>query len=87
MNEIKQLRIQQINNYMSSFYDLRDISVDDIEEGLKQILGEKPGVDFKINETTGKDDRINELKKIHIFFTYIDNDNLPKAGKISYIVG
>ena len=94
MNEIKMLRNKQINDFMSSFMDLKDVSVRDIEEGLKNILIETPGVEFEygveyqINEDTGGEDRIQELKKIHIFYTYIEEDaNIPKIGKMSYVVG
>jgi hypothetical protein len=92
--DIKILRTQQINNFMSSFDDLRSVDTLEIEEGLKKILGETPGVDFEygvdhlVNETTGKDDRNVELKKIHVLYSYIDDDDKkPKIGKISYIVG
>jgi hypothetical protein len=79
---------------MSSFIDLKDVTVKEIEEGLKNILQETPGVefeygvDYQLNEATGDEDRIEGLKKINIFYTYIDEDaNIPKIGKISYVVG
>lgn len=94
MNEIKALRTQQINDFMASFDDLRNVDTKQIEEGLKEILIETPGiqfeygVDFELNESTGDEDRIQNLKKIHILYTYMDNDTLtPKIGKISYVVG
>jgi len=94
MNEITLLRNQQINNFMSEFTNLKDVDVKDIQEGLRKILGETPGVDFEygvdfqLNEATGDEDRLEELKKIHIFYTYFDiEDNLPKVSKISYVVG
>ena len=93
MNEVKLLRTQQINNFMSSFDNLKDVSVDEIAEGLQKILIEKPGVefeygvDYQLNEATGDEDRIQELKKINIFYTYIEDDAThPKIGKISYVV-
>jgi hypothetical protein len=94
MNEIKALRTQQINDFMASFDNLKDVDVKQIEEGLKQILVETPGIqfeygiDYELNESTGDEDRIESLKKIHILYTYMDNDSLtPKIGKISYVVG
>jgi hypothetical protein len=94
MNEIKLLRTKQINDFMAGFDNLKEITVNEIEEGLKQILVETPGVefeygvDYQLNEATGDEDKIHELKKIHIFYTYIDEDvNLPRIGKMSYIVG
>ena len=92
--EVKLLRTQQINNFMAGFTNLKDVDVTEIEEGLQKILVEKPGVefeygvDYQLNEATGDEDRIQELKKINIFYTYIDEDiNRPKIGKISYVVG
>jgi len=94
MNDVKLLRTQQINNFMAQFDNLKDITVDQIEEGLRGILIETPAVDFEygveyqLNEATGDEDKIHELKKIHILYTYIDEDvNLPRIGKMSYIVG
>lgn len=94
MNEVKLLRNKQINDFMSTFDDLKNVNVKEIEEGLKEILIETPGIDFeygvdyKLNESTGEEDKIHELKKIHILYTYIeDNSVIPKIGKISYVVG
>jgi hypothetical protein len=94
MNEITLLRNKQINDFMSSFQDLKYVDVKEIQEGLRNIIGETPGVDFEygvdyqLNESTGEEDRIQDLKKINIFYTYIDdNVNQPKIGKISYVVG
>lgn len=94
MDEVKLLRNKQINDFMANFMDLNNVDVKEIQEGLKNILGETPGVDFEygvdlqLNEATGDEDRIEGLKKIHIYYTYIDADvNIPKVGKISYVVG
>lgn len=94
MNEITLLRNRQINDFMANFMDLNNVDVKDIQEGLRNILGETPGVDFEygvdlqLNESTGDEDRIEGLKKIHVYYTYIDEDvNIPKVGKISYVVG
>jgi hypothetical protein len=94
MNEVTLLRNKQINDFMASFMDLNNVDVKEIQEGLRNILGETPGVDFEygvdlqLNEATGDEDRIEGLKKIHIYYTYIDEDvNIPKVGKISYVVG
>lgn len=94
MDEIKALRTKQINDFMSQFDDLNNVDIDVLKEGLREILKETPGVDFeygvdfKLNESTSKEDRSNILKKINILYTYIDEDiNKPKIGKISYVVG
>lgn len=94
MDDIKNFKIKQINEFMASFDNLKDIDVDQIEEGLKGVLGEKPGIDFEygidylINENTGEEERKDELKKINIIYSYIDDVNTaPKIGRISYIVG
>jgi hypothetical protein len=93
MNEIVELRTRQINNFIASFDNLNDVNVKDIEEGLHSIIGEKPGIDFEygvdyiLNEATGEEDRKHELKKIHVLYSYIDDNGNPKIGKMSYIVG
>jgi len=93
INEIKTLRNKQINDFMSGFENLKEVTVDEIEEGLKNILTETPGiefeygVDYQLNEDTGEEDRFKELKKIHILYTYMESDSdIPKIGKISYVV-
>jgi len=93
IDDIKQLRTQQINNFISSLDNLKDVTVKEIEEGLLDILNEKPGVEFEygaehiLNEATKKDERIVELKKINILYSYFDSTGQPKLGKMSYIVG
>ncbi len=94
MDEVKLLRNQQINNFMASFDDLNNVTVDEIKEGLKNILQETPavdfeyGVDYQLNEATGDEDRIQGLKKIHILYSYFDDDEMkPKIGRMSYVVG
>ena len=92
MNEVKLLRTKQINDFMAGFEDLKNVNTDEIEEGLKQILMETPavdfeyGVDYQLNEATGDEDKIHGLKKIHILYSYVEDD-MPKIGKMSYIVG
>jgi hypothetical protein len=93
MTEVQQLRNQQINNFVSQFDDLKDLTVDEIKDGLRNILGETPavefeyGVDYLLNEATEKEERKHELKKINIFYSYFDLAGVPKISKLSYIVG
>lgn len=93
MNYITDLRTEQINNFMSEFDDLRCVSEREIVEGLKRIIGEEPAVDFEyksntaLNEATGAIKFDKELVKIHILYSYVDDGNIPKIGKKSYIVG
>ena len=62
MNEIKNLKEKQINDFIYDI-ELNDASTSQIKQGLKYILGEEPGVKFnytqelKVNETTGKKER------------------------------
>lgn len=92
-NEIVQLRNQQINNFVSQFDDLKNLTVDEIKNGLQAIIGETPavefeyGVDYILNEATEKEERKHELKKINIFYSYFDSTGVPKISKLSYIVG
>lgn len=91
-SEVKALRTKQINDFMSQFMDLNEIDTEIIEEGLRNILGEVPGIDFEyhseisLNETTGKDERRKKLSKIHIFYSFIDDSNHIVASKVSYLV-
>lgn len=94
MNDIKNLKTKQINEFMASFDDLKEVDVKEIEEGLHEILGEKPGIDFEygvdyeLNESSGEEERKHELKKINIIYTYIEDiSKPPHIGRISYIVG
>jgi len=91
-DNVKQIRTQQINEFMSQFDDLNGIDTQIIEEGLRRIIGEVPAVDFEygveypLNERTGEQERKKKLSKIHIYYSYIDENNDVKASKVSYLV-
>ena len=91
-DNVREVRTAQINNFMSQFDNLNDVDVHVIEEGLRGILGEAPGVDFEygvdisVNETSGKDERKKKLSKIHVYYSYVDIDDMVKASKVSYLV-
>lgn len=92
MNEIKNLKEKQINNFIYEI-DLNNITSTEIKQGLKSILGEEPGVKFNykqdtsINETTKKIERKEqELNSIEVFFTYIGDNNQPRFGSMKYII-
>lgn len=91
-SSVKELRTRQINDFMSQFLDLNDIDTSVIEEGLRTILGEVPGIDFEydvetpLNETTGLVERKRKLTKIHIYYSFIGDDNIVHASKVSYLV-
>jgi len=90
--EVKELRTKQINDFMSQFESLKETDTDMINDGLKDILGEQPGIDFEygadeiLNEDTGETERVKDIKKIHIYYTYQDEENDLRVSKISYIV-
>lgn len=90
--EVKELRTKQINDFMSMFDSLKETDTDMISEGLHDILGELPGIDFEygvdemLNEATNKIEKIKDIKKIHIYYTYTDEENDLRVSKISYIV-
>lgn len=93
MDDIKIFKEKLINDYIYNNVNLTHTGSGDIKRGLRAILGEEPAVKFvyrenmKINETTGKVDRLpNELEAIEIYYTYIGSDNLPHAGHMKYIV-
>lgn len=92
MNEIKNLKEKQINDFIYDI-DLNNASTSEIKNGLKYILGEEPGVKFNysqemtVNETTGEKERgDSELESIEIYFTYIGDDNKPTFGTCKYII-
>ena len=90
--EVKELRTKQINDFMSQFEDLKETDTGMISEGLHDILGELPGIDFEygvdmiMNESSGEEEKIKDIKKIHIFYTYTDEEDDLRVSKISYIV-
>jgi len=90
--EVKELRTKQINDFMSQFDSLNETDTEVISEGLQSILGETPGIDFEygadkvLNEASGEEETKRELKKIHIFYTYQDEESDLRVSKISYIV-
>lgn len=90
--EVKELRTKQINDFMSQFEDLNETDTDIISDGLQNILGESPGIDFEygneivLNESTGEEEKKGSLQKIHIFYTYQDEEADLRVSKISYIV-
>jgi len=90
--EVKDLRTKQINDFMSQFDNLNETDTEVISEGLQQILGESPGIDFEygaetvLNESTGEEEIKGALQKIHIFYTYTDEEDDLRVSKISYIV-
>ena len=92
MNEIKNLKEKQINDFIYDV-ELNNVSVSEIQQGLKNILGEEPGVKFnyaqetKMNETTGKKERgKSELESIEIYFTYVGQNDKPRFGSCKYII-
>lgn len=93
MDDIKIFKEKLINDYIYNNVNLTHTGSGDIKRGLRAILGEEPAVKFvyrenmKINETTGKVDRLpNELEAIEIYYTYIGSDNLPHAGHMKYVI-
>ena len=93
MDELKMFKEKAINDYIYSNINLTHTGASDIKFGLKNILGEEPGVKFnyrenmKINETTAKVERLeNELESIEVYYTYIGSDNNPHAGHLKYVV-
>lgn len=90
--EVKELRTKQINDFMSQFESLKETDTVMISEGLKTILGEDPGIDFEygaetiLNEATGEKTVIRDIKMIHIYYTFTDEENDLRVSKISYIV-
>lgn len=92
MNEIKNLKEKQINDFIYEI-ELNNASVSQIKNGLRNILGEEPGIKFNykrelsMNETTNKMERKeSELDSIEIYYSYIGDDNKPHFGTMKYII-
>lgn len=90
--EVIDLRTKQINDFMSQFESLKETDTVMISDGLRSILGETPGIDFEygadtiLNESTGEEETISDIKMIHIYYTYSDEEDDLRMSKISYIV-
>ena len=39
-----------------------------------------------LNESSGEEEKVKDIKKIHIFYTYMDEEDDLRVSKISYIV-
>lgn len=92
MNEIKNLKEKQINDFIYDV-ELNTVTIPEIQNGLKSILGETPGVKFnytqekKVNEKTGETERQEkELESIEIYYTYFGDNNEPTFSSCKYII-
>jgi hypothetical protein len=92
MNEIKNLKEKQINDFIYSI-DTSEASTSEIKLGLKRFLGEEPAVKFNynqtisINEKTGEKTRKDsELESIEITYTYVGDNDQPTFGSCKYII-
>lgn len=74
-----------IENYVNDFilkYDFtnENWSVNDIKQGIKNIIGETPAVkvnykkDLMVNEVKGTAEEIKKIENIEIIFTGTDNN-------------
>jgi len=92
MNDIKNLKEKQINDYISNI-DLSEenINIQEIKDGLSVLLGETPGINLEyetetmVLENGEGTKRINKLESISIFYTY-DNDDNVLFGTLKYLV-
>lgn len=80
MDNIKQFKKKEINNYVSNL-DLNNINPNKIQEDLRRVLGEKPGVKLEyethtiILEGTDKPKKVEKLKSVNIVYTVDLGDN------------
>lgn len=79
MNDIKQAKEKQINDYISNSLLREDvIDVDKMKNDLSVILGEKPGIeldyksDYMIVEDGKEPIKKDKLDSINIYYTYED---------------
>ena len=69
-----------ITKYIQSANVNEDIDVEQLQQGLKQLLGEQPAIKLEwtasnvINEVSGKQEgRIEKLLSVKVFYTTADN--------------
>jgi len=80
MQSIKENAIQEYILKKTDFSNEDNISIKQIKEDLKRILGEEPAVqlnwqkDGVLNEITGEAKEINKVKSINIIFTDTNNE-------------
>ena len=80
MQSIKENAIQEYILKKTDFSNEDNISIKQIKEDLKRILGEEPAVqlnwqkDAMLNEITGEPKEINKVKSINIIFTDTNNE-------------
>jgi len=91
MNELKNLKEKQINDYISNIMLSEEtIDIDKIKTDLGRILGEKPGIDLEyktdtlIVEDGKKTIRKEKLESVKIYYSYEDNNEL-KFGTLTYL--
>jgi hypothetical protein len=96
MNDIKQIKEKQINDFISNslnFENPGEISVSEIKNGLKNILGEEPAVSFNytkdtmISEDGNTKKRIEKLESVKVIYTYQDSNlNIFMPGEVIFYV-
>jgi len=91
MNDIKNVKEKQINDYISTIdLDEENIDITKIKEELGIILGEKPGVELDYDVETmvlenGKGTkRIQKLESINIYYSYDNGENVS-FGTLKYL--
>lgn len=92
MNEIKQMKEKQINDYISqSLLSEEMINIDKMKNDLSTFLGEKPGIELEykteqlIVEDGKKPIRKEKLESIHIYYTYEGNDGNYYFDNLTYL--
>jgi len=91
MNETKNLKEKQINDYISTLL-LNENSIDtnQIKKHLGIILGEKPGIDleYKTEELIIEDGKQSiknkKLESINVYYSYYDDSGL-RFGTLKYL--
>ena len=81
MDNLQVFKEKQINTYLSSV-DLTDMNIKQIQQELKQLIGEEPAVKLNyineksLNEDGSEGKRIEKLDSVSITFT-INKELLP----------
>jgi len=96
MDEIKQLKEKQINDYISNTLLNEDsINIETMKSDLTFIIGEKPGIEleYKSEQLIVEDGkppiRKEKLESIHIYYTYetqnTNGETEYRFGNLAYL--
>lgn len=95
MDNVRAFKEKVVNDYLSQI-DYQTIDVNQIQEDLQRLLGEKPAIqlnykqDTLLTEDGSKPKKLEKLESITVVFTYetlVGNQSVPVPVRETFIVG